>query len=392
MSVQVNQAEDRKQYRFLDEEAIRQYVKTAGLFQGQVAIEEVSDGKINHVYRLAGDGKTMIFKQAVPYARVVGESMPLPLDRVRVEAEVLKEYYRILPGSVPEVYHLDEELAVIVMEDMFPMQMGRTALINGTETARFASDAGAFSAKTVFYTSDFYMDTAAKKELNESLTNTGMRKLTEELHFDWPFNFHETSHFEEGMRNDVLFLSQDQRLRLEVAKLKHKYMTKADALLHSDLHSGAVFMSEEKTVIFDAEFACFGPFGFDIGQFIANLFLNGIGLPQFSAKRYEQAREAWYSFVDTFSTLWKTESNEHYTQLDGYLTHVLDEIFTDAMGYAGCELVRRAISIAQIPDLNIEEDERERMERRKKVMELGRHLILERHQIHSLEELKGWFI
>ncbi|MFK2825947.1 S-methyl-5-thioribose kinase [Bacillus sp. B190/17] len=394
MSQVTNQQEVKEGYAFLSHEELVQYVKKLGLFheQEQASVEEVSDGKINHVYRLSGEQKSLILKQAVPYCRVVGDSMPMPLDRVTFEAKVLQEYDRILPGSVPKVYYLDEAMAILITEDMAPMETGRVALINGTESTVFAADVGEFSAKTVFYTSDFYMDPIVKKELNASLTNPLMRQMTEELHFDWPFNFHETSHFEEGMRNDVLFLSQDQRLRLEVAKLKHKYMTKADALLHSDLHSGAIFMAEDRTVIFDTEFACFGPFGFDIGQFIANLFLNGIGHPEFLSKRYEQAREAWYTFADTFSHLWKTESKEHYTQLDGYLTHVLDEIFADALGYAGCELVRRAISIAQIPDLNIEEDEQKRMASRKKVMELGKYLIMERNNIRSLEELKNWFV
>jgi len=190
----------------------------------------------------------------------------------------------------------------------------------------------------------------------------------------------------------VLFLSQDHRLQLEVAKLKRKFMTKADALIHSDLHSGAIFMGQDKTVVFDTEFACFGPFGFDMGHFIASLLLNGIGHPEFKTKRYEQARETWYAYTETFAQVWREESNEPYTQLDGFLTHVMDESFTDMLGYAGCELVRRSIGIAQIDDLNYEQDEEKRMARRKKVLELGKYLILNRNTIRSLEELESWFI
>ena len=61
------------------------------------------------------------------------------------------------------------------------------------------------------------------------------------------------------------------------------------------------------------------------------------------------------------------------------------------LGYAGCELIRRAIGIAQIDDLNHEQDEQKRMERRKKVVELGKYLIMERNKIRSLEELENWF-
>ena len=44
----------------------------------------------------------------------------------------------MIPGSVPKVFHLDEVLAIVVMEDMHPMVMGRAALNNGTETDFFA--------------------------------------------------------------------------------------------------------------------------------------------------------------------------------------------------------------------------------------------------------------
>ena len=73
--------------------------------------------------------------------------MPLPLDRVRVEARVLQEYDRILPGSAPQVLLLDEDRAILITEDMAPMEVGRTALLNGTESARFTKNPAEFSAQ-----------------------------------------------------------------------------------------------------------------------------------------------------------------------------------------------------------------------------------------------------
>lgn len=101
MSLFSIQEESVDHYQFLNEEGIIQYVKKHGFFREDenVSVIEISDGKINHVYRVIGENQTLIYKQAVPYARTVGETMPLPLDRVRVEARVLQEYDRILPGS-----------------------------------------------------------------------------------------------------------------------------------------------------------------------------------------------------------------------------------------------------------------------------------------------------
>ena len=61
----------------------------------------------------------------------------MPVNRVVHETKVLQEYERIIPGSVPKVLHLDEVMAIVVMEDMHPMVMGRTALNNGTESDVF---------------------------------------------------------------------------------------------------------------------------------------------------------------------------------------------------------------------------------------------------------------
>ena len=392
MSLSINEQEF-STYRFLETEDIIRYVKNLGLFLESEDIEviEVSDGKINHVYRLRSDNRSMIFKQAVPYARVVGESMPLPLDRIRIEAEVMGMYTILMPGSVPNVMHMDEVMAIVIMEDMLPLEVGRTAFINGNEPARFAADIGYMSATMSFYTSDFHLDSSTKKKMQAEIANPGMRQLTEQLVFDWPYSDHESNEYEKGMRSDVKFLSQDQRLLLEVAQLKHKFMTKSDALIHGDLHSGAIFVGEDRTVIFDTEFALCGPFGFDLGQFIANLMLNGIAFPDRKEKRFEQAKETWYAFSETFAELWHTQSTERYTQVDGFYTAIMEELFTDLIGYAGCELVRRAISIAQIPDMNVEENEELRMAARKNVLELGKYLIMERKNIHSLEQLSHWF-
>ena len=393
MTLLTTQENDVQKYKLLDHKEIVKCVKNLRFYRDeeQVSVTEVSDGTINHVYRLTGEySEKIIFKQAVPYARNVGDAMPLPLDRITFEAMVLQEYDRILPGSVPKVLHLDADLAVVVMEDMFPMQMGRDALINGTETNRFADDIGKICAKTIFYTSDFYMDPIEKKMKVASLSNPRMRELTEELFFDSPYNFHESNFFEEELKSDVLALTEDNRLQLEVAKLKHKFKTKADALLHGDLHTGSIFMDEDKTVIFDTEFALYGPFGFDIAQFIANLYLNGIGSPVFLNKRHKEASETWTVFKDTFSSLWRNESNEPYTKVDGFLPHLLDEIFVDMLGYAGCELVRRSIGIAQANDLNHEQDDQKRIKRRRKALDLGKYLILERHNIRSFAELEDW--
>ena len=382
-----------QKYAFLNEQKIAQYVKDLELFpqEAELHVVEISDGKINHVFRIYSEEHSVIYKQAVPYARTVGEDMPLPLERVRVEAEVLQQYEKILAGSVPAVLHLDTDLAILITEDMAPLEVGRTALLNDTESTHFAKDIGAFMATTMFYTSDFYLDSSTKKQKIQQFINAGMTGLTEELTFDRPYQVDESNFFEESLHEDVLWLSQDSKLHLEVAKLKRRFQNTKDALIHGDLHSGAIMLETGRTVVFDTEFACYGPFGFDLGQFVANLWINGIGKQTSKYDRYRQSLEVWYAFVERFTALWRTEAKERYTMVDGYLTAVLDEIREDMFGFAGCELIRRAIGIAQIPDLNHESDKNKRAANRRESVELGKYLIFNRQSIQSIEQLADWF-
>jgi len=55
-------------------------------------------------------------KQALPYARIVGDSWPLPLYRSFFEYHALTRQDARDPGRVPKVLHFDETQAIIAME------------------------------------------------------------------------------------------------------------------------------------------------------------------------------------------------------------------------------------------------------------------------------------
>ncbi|MFP3340817.1 phosphotransferase, partial [Micrococcus sp. SIMBA_131] len=73
---------------------------------------------------------------------------------------------------------------------------------------------------------------------------------------------------------DVEILWEDQDFLTEVASLKHSFLTKGEALIHGDLHTGSLFVTEGSTKVIDPEFAFYGPAGFDVGAFIANITLS----------------------------------------------------------------------------------------------------------------------
>lgn len=103
----------------------------------------------------------------------------------------------------------------------------------------------------------------------------------------------------------------------------------------------------------DPEFATFGPLGFDLGQFIANLLLNALSREE--EKRnilFYHIEKTWSNFVETFTKLWVLEGVESYTKEKQWLAIVLQNIFADAVGFAGCEIIRRTIGLAHVADLD----------------------------------------
>lgn len=51
-------------------------------------------------------------------------------------------------------------------------------------------------------------------------------------------------------------------------RYKYKFMTEAQALLHGDLHSGSIMVTDTDTKVIDPEFGFMGPMAFDIGNYI----------------------------------------------------------------------------------------------------------------------------
>jgi 5-methylthioribose kinase len=359
-----------------------------------LSCKEIGDGNLNLVFHIVNEktGEGIIIKQALPYAKVVGESWPLTLKRATIEANALLTYANYVPEFVPKVYYTDEIYAITVMEDLSHLQIARSGLIEGKTFPLLSEHIGTYLAKTLFYTSDFALDPQQKKQLAQQFTNPELCKITEDLVFTDPFFDRETNNFEEELREDVENLWRDFQVKLETAKLKNKFLTQGQALIHGDLHTGSIFANDQETKVIDPEFAFYGPLGFDLGQFIANLLLNALS-------REENAREplfihiekTWNVFSKTFSELWAKESLEIYTSVDGYLSHVLKETLADAIGFAGCEVIRRTIGLAHVADLDGIANKEKRLTAKRNALTLGKHLILKRESIKQIQEIRSIF-
>ncbi|OEH92377.1 S-methyl-5-thioribose kinase [Bacillus solimangrovi] len=385
-------AERIDKYEPLTEQKVIQLVQQLRLLpsDGALTCEEIGDGNLNYVFRVIDERsqQSLIVKQALPYAKVVGESWPLSLNRASIEYQALRIQGELTPDFVPKVYYSDTTYAITIMEDLSQFDILRGKLIDGEHYPNLGKHIGEFIAKTLFFTSDFYLDAETKKQRVKQFINPDLCKITEDLVFTDPFFDHDTNDFEEELREDVANIWDDLLLKLEVAKLKKLFLTRSDALVHGDLHTGSIFVTETDTKVIDPEFAFYGPLGFDIGQFIANILLNAITKQQEQQRQLLQLiTDTWEHFSETFTELWKTQGQEKYTQVDGYVEHVLTETFEDAIGFAGCEIIRRTIGLAHVADLDEITEYSELLSSKRHALSLGKELIFQRSKLTSPRQI-----
>ncbi|MFD2370443.1 S-methyl-5-thioribose kinase [Brevibacillus sp. GCM10020057] len=389
-------------YRALTEQEAVEFVKALpGLFHEGATLysKEIGDGNLNLVFDIRDEatGKSVIVKQALPYARVVGESWPLTVDRARIESEALRIQHKYVPELVPEVYHFDQELALTIMENVGDHIIMRKGLIQGNRYPLFPKQIGKFLAHTLFYTSDLGANPFDKKALVGTFLNPELCKITEDLVFTDPYENAPTNDYNPLIQKEVEAIWNNKPLKLEIAKLKFDFLTRAEALLHGDLHTGSIFITETSVKVIDPEFAYYGPIGFDIGAVIANLLLNyaaqhGLQKDPGERESYRDyllatVEDVWSEFVSQFVQLWHKHAKERSAHTEGFWQSYVKRLVQDAAGFAGCKILRRVIGLAGVADLNSIEDAQTRAEAERLALAIGEALILQRYNIEESTDI-----
>ncbi|MDQ0896966.1 MULTISPECIES: S-methyl-5-thioribose kinase [unclassified Paenibacillus] len=382
-------------------QAIEYARQIPNLFQpsSDLTSHEIGDGNLNLVFRISetATGKSIILKQALPYAKVVGESWPLTLDRARIESEALLIEEGLNPDLVPHVYAYDADLALTVMEDLSDHVIMRRGLIEGNQYPLFAEHIGRFLANTLFFTSDLGKNQQEKKIQQGRFINPELCKITEDLIFDDPYRDAETNNFEAHIRDAAEQLWADSELHFEVAILRNKFLTSAQALLHGDLHTGSIFIKPDSTKVIDPEFAYYGPMGFDIGAVLANLLLNFAAQEGWSKDSESRAsyrayllqtvKDVWTHFETKFRTLWNEHGVDRVFQTPGYQNYFLANLLQDTVGFAGAKMVRRIVGLAHVADIDKIEDAAARERAQRLSLAIGTSFIRTHRQVKSIDEL-----
>ncbi|MBZ9936215.1 S-methyl-5-thioribose kinase [Mesorhizobium sp. BR1-1-16] len=395
-------------YRALDDASLRDFL--AGLpdlrdrLGGRPAdwsIVEVGDGNLNLVFLIDGPDGSLCVKQSLPYVRAAGESWPLPLDRAFFEQSYYRAVAPVSEGLTPRFYYYQPELYALVMERLSPHIILRRGLIEGRRYPGAAAAVAEFAARATFATSDFGATLEEKAELMATFArNTSLIRITAEVVFTDPLanspRNRWTSPELDGLAKEF---RADSALKVTVAEWGRRFLTEAQALIHGDLHSGSVMVTETDTRVMDPEFAFVGPIGFDIGAFIANLVMNAIAQEGHATPGDDRKAEAewvlsqvpvfWDTFSSRFLALWDDKARGDayppamFTNpgdaeaLAGARKAFVDRLFADAIGYAGVKTIRRILGFAHNADFELIADPARRAPLEEKAIRLARRFLLQ---------------
>lgn len=357
-------------------------------------VREVGDGNLNLVFIVEGAKGAAVVKQALPYVRLVGDSWPLPLSRAYFEHEALVRQAARDPGRVPEVHHFDRDQALIVMEYLSPHRILRGKLIDGEQVADLGAVLGRFCARTAFRGSDLAMEAAAKKaDTALFLGNVALCDISEQLVFTDPYFDAPRNHHTPDLTPVVMRLRADDAVRDAAQAMLSRFTSGAETLCHGDLHTGSVMCTDTDTRVIDPEFGFVGPMGFDLGMLLANFLMAFFSQP---AHRADPApMQEWLLSVITdcvtafraeFAALWRTERRgilypDTLLPGDAALASVLAHVWTDAMGFCGCEMHRRCLSLAHNAEFERITDTARRARLEARNLMMGRHLLVERDSV-----------
>jgi 5-methylthioribose kinase len=350
------------------------YLESAGLLAGlaetaaDVEVREVTAGNMNRVFIARGPLGSVAVKQAPPWVQAVGPDWPIDPVRIGSEARAYETLARLVPETVPTVAAVDLDRYVLVMEDLSDLDVLRDVLVKqvsdvtrGLAPAALDFDGlgrvvGRFSAELTAATSVVGLEADEFAGLVESAANPELCALTFDAVLHEPYTLNDHNRFIPELDAEVRALYVDTELLDAVKAVQEIFATRAEALIHGDLHSGSLMTGlrdgEQSTKVFDPEFSFVGPVGMDLGLFWANLTIAAIaatrvGAHELAAARSSAIESSWNEFCRIITERWA----DRVAAPDGLaLDAWLARIQSDAWRFAGVEAVRRVAGFSHAAD------------------------------------------
>lgn len=333
-----------------------------------VEVVEVTAGNMNRVFIARGPLGSVAVKQAPPWVQVVGPEWPVDPSRIVSESRAYELLAGLVPDSIPSIEKVDLERYILVMEDLSDLRVLRDVLVeqvsdrldgrtpSSIDFGDLGRVVGRFAAELTLATSRATLTAAEHSGLVEQAANPELCAMTSAVVLDEPYRDHEHNHWLPELDAEVRGLYSDESLHAAVADIRAVFETRAEALIHGDLHSGSVMIGTrdgaQATKIFDPEFGFVGPVGMDLGIFWANLTIASIaaraaGATELADARLSAVTESWSEFGSILRERLGASTAPDGLTVQGWL----DRIEADAWSFAGVESIRRVAGFSHAADL-----------------------------------------
>ncbi len=300
-----------------DAPSLAEYLRGRGWLDADeqlISAAKAGAGNMNYTLRVMAPGRSFILKQARPWVEKYPQ-IAAPWERALIEGrfyEVVSTERR-LAAMMPKLLGLDAQSHILALEDLGEAQ-DFTNLYQGAELN------GALVEELATYLTRLhrgFIGAAFKSDF----ANRAMRALNHLHIFDFPLredNGLDLDAFTPGLRKAAETLKRNERYAGKVRELGELYLSDGEALLHGDFFPGSWLKTERGVCVIDPEFCFYGAPEFDSGVMVAHLYLAGQ-----KARLIERLLESYHPPLPLkLPLVWQ---------------------------FAGVEIMRRLIGVAQLP-------------------------------------------
>ena len=304
---------------FTNHDELEAFLHTAGWLATArriAAVTKAGDGNMNFTARIRCDnGASFILKQSPAY---VAKYPHIPAPDKRILSEVA--FYRAtatvpaLRRRLPALLFYSTSQKLACFEDLGAAR-DMTSIYGGERI-----DAETLAA-LLSWLSALHHAPLNPNDWGEVLVNRAMRELNHEHMFVIPLSgvgAPDLDAITPGLSEAGAALRSDRLYGKRVRELGATYLTNDRVLLHGDFYPGSWLRHADGPKIIDPEFAFFGKPEFDVGVCLAHLLLGG------------------YAQSDALTAMRSYDATPDFS-------HEL------AQAFAGVEVMRRLLGVAQLP-------------------------------------------
>ncbi|MDX2246631.1 MAG: phosphotransferase [Bacteroidia bacterium] len=305
------------------------YLQKQGWISNEEKIESAQkpgEGNMNYVLRVNTGSRTFILKQSRPWVEKYPQ-IPAPTERTLVESKFFQtvEKYPETGSFTPKLRGYDASNFILALEDLgegadFTYLYQKGKQLTDSEIQSLVSFISALHRRTNGSAWGDFPD------------NREMRLLNHEHIFRFPFkeeNGFDLDTVQPGLQKISMIFKQNESLKQRITTLGDVYLSQGTTLLHGDYYPGSWLKVKDGVKIIDPEFGFVGYPEFDLGVFLAQMVMavQGESVIRKILKDYDSG-----------------------TLPDRELL----------AGFAGTEIMRRLIGLAQLP-LALSLDEKKTM-------------------------------